>query len=315
MSEIINHDAFRFEGRGVDSDALLRFMVTSFAELHPRLLSEQVIDANFDPYIATVLKIDEDGSPIQSTLYANRRPTKHKFPVKKIFPDCTSPHSRIWIRWRWDAFEFPPGENMSNWIKASDLGMRLMKSNNQEDGVHDPDTWEGFGVTDFAIRLVATPSESVDQVEVLAVALPVPLESLSTLPGGQAKSLPGYPVIGLLKPELAFHAILNLEPVRGDALPALPIALHTLADPPTPDCAMVRESMYAVWRSCVAANHMMAPTWNEVMAGADLDTDPIKARYSWPPAPTLVRARAGSSDENENDDDEEADSGEYLSRF
>ena len=304
MTELINHDAFLSDGVDIDSDKLLRFMVTSFAEISQRLVSEEVVDENFGPYVATVLRINEDGEPVDATLLANKRASNVKIHVTRLFPDCSNPHSRIWLRWGWDAFEFAPGSNFSNWVKASDLGMKIMKTNNKDDGLHESDVWEDMGVTDFVIRLVVTPVESVDEVEVRAVALPLPLEKLSTLPGGQAKSLPGFPVINLFKEaEKAYHVIPNMEPARGDGLPVLPILLHTLAEAPNPALDLVRESMYAVWRSCLAANYMSAQTWNQVVYGENLETDPIRSTYSWP-------AYVGNVAGDQNDGDTETETGE-----
>ena len=295
----ITHDAFNREVP-LDQDKLSRLVVKGLADIPQKLLDFGIIDADAKgPVVSTMMRISPDGDVIDSFLHIWSKKSTVKFPATVLFPQAPA-QARIAFRsFEFQAFDFTPSKYMSNWVKSRDLNTQLMKSNNRDDGFYDISEWAALGVRDFVIRVNVVPRDDVGEADVRLVALPVPYEDMSVLPGDTRAD--GYPCVAVLD-KVAILAVPNMEPVRKDGLPLLPMPVSNTEVPPIPDSTQILRAMYSFWSKPRVVVSASIATWTELVRGpASPNVGPVLASPAWP---ELV--------EQQSTDSESEEEGEYM---
>ena len=295
----INHDAFNREVP-LDQDKLSRLVVKGLADIPQKLQEFGIIDGNSKgPVVTTMMRISPGGDVVDSFLHIWSKKSTVKFPATVLFPDAP-PEARISFRsFEYQAFDFAPSKYMSNWIKSRDMNVQLMKSNNRDDGFYDAAEWATHGVKDFVLRVNVVPRDDVGEADLRLVALPVPYEEMSLLPGDTRSD--GYPCVAVLD-KVAILAVPNMEPVRKDGLPLLPMPVSNSEVPPIPDSAQIIRAMYAFWSKPRVVVSASIATWAGLVRGpASPNMGPVLAGLAWP---ELV--------EQLNSDSESEEDGKYM---
>ena len=175
-----------------------------------------------------------------------------------------------------------------------------MKTNSADDGFYDRAEWEGLGIKDFFVRANVVPRDEVDVVDIHVVAMPIPFDELCSLLGDT--NADGYPCIGIMD-KLGELAMPNLEPVRRDGLPILPLPRSNEETPPIPDAIEVLRAMYGFWSKPRVAVVSSAATWGDLVKGPQAPVcAPVLSKWAWP----IFTEGLGQ------EDDSASEEGEYM---
>ena len=184
-----------FEGtQDLNQERLLRLLIGGRSAIHAKLVEEGEIAAvGFNPYVSTTFRLNAEGDFLESYLdigqeqsNANR---KYKVSAKRVFNDCVSSDTKIILgKIDLSVFNFPPSSNHSDWLNASDFGLKFQKKNSKTDGIYTNEEWSEQGVGDFSIKVVVQATNQVGVASARIVAIPLPVDKLGQLPGGDAKT-------------------------------------------------------------------------------------------------------------------------------
>ena len=176
----IEDEAFRIE-RDLDNSILKEHEVLGFADAPDKLkalgrLDDAVIS------VMTILEVGPDGQVLNTRIGVTGPKESRKLPLNKLFyqsPEVAKLKTKI----DWRAFNFPPGQSVSEWVSSDDLEWTVMKSNNKNSGFYDQSTYKDINVNDWSCRLALNPTERANEATVSLVAIPRPVTELTDLPG------------------------------------------------------------------------------------------------------------------------------------
>lgn len=280
----------------LDFARMQRLVVGGRSAIRQKLMMEhEIADNGYSPYVTTTIRVDNEGEILESYLDVGQenQGKKQKFPARRIFLGCVSENTRILMgKLDMSLFNFSPSENHSDWMNASQFGLTFQKANNKQAGEYGSGEWVEQGVSDFALKLVINATAEVGVATARIVALPLPVERLGELSGGNAKDLHSYPAINVFaKPMELMMVPQNSEPARGDGLPVLPMVLYQ--GPPgeeafSLDATKLMRAMFAVWSTSSGVKGVTAEVFARELAAPPVGTDPVPAEWAWPSLETGV---------------------------
>lgn len=276
----LSHDSFTKE-IPLDQDKLSRLVVKGLDEIPKKLEEFGIIDnQSKGPIVSTIMRISPEGDVMDAFIHLWSKKTTIKFPATVLFPSAPAEARLAFKSFEFQAFEFIPSSYFSRWVKSRDLNVQLMKSNNRDDGYYEKEEWAELGVREFILRVNVAPREDVGEADVRLVALPVPFEEMTVLPGDARSD--GYPCVAVLD-KVGVFAVPNMEPVRKDGLPLLPIPLANAAVPPIPDSAQILRGMYSFWSKARMVVSASIAQWNDLVRGTQPpNLAPVLSRWAWP---------------------------------
>ena len=110
------------------------------------------------------------------------------------------------------------------WVPSSQIEWTINKSNNQDDSAYTTEELRRAGITEWSLHVNVHVSSSPDLVNIRWVAIPRPVENLSSHDASRS----GYPVIPLCDAEAQMAGVPS--PTRNDGLP---MYLAIINDGPT----------------------------------------------------------------------------------
>ena len=280
-----------FEGsRDLDVDRLQRLLIQGRSEIPTKLVNEEeIVEASYNPYVTTTIRINSDGEVLESYLDVGQmdQGKKQKFPADRVFSACKEKETKVILgKLDLSSFNFPPSSNHSEWKNASDFGLVFQRGNNKTAGTYPAAEWPTQGLSDFAMKLVVQVTEDPGLALGRVVALPLPVERLGELPGGNAKTEPGYPAIDLFSRSSDLLMLpQNHETIREDSLPVLPLLLYQGApgtEPTTLDTGKVFRAMYAVWSNVTGVRGCTSTRFGELTSATPMVISPVPPSWAWP---------------------------------
>ena len=274
----------------MDAARMQRLIIEGRSGIRQKLVREQEIEEQgFSPYVTTTVRIDSEGEILESYLDVGQETLgkKQKFTARRIFASCLSADTRILLgKLDLSLFNFGASSNHSDWRNASDFGLVFQKQNNRTNGEYVSGEWAQQGVGDFAMKLVILATEQVGLAVARVMALPLPVERLGELAGGNAKDSPFYPSIDMFGKAWDLQMLpQNMEPCRGDSLPVLPLFLYQGApgtEPASLEAERGRTAMYAVWSNLAGVRGFTAAAFQQLVSVPSVDASPVEVEWAWP---------------------------------
>ena len=291
-----------FEGNeDLNQERLQRLVIDGRSSIHAKLVTEdEITEVGFNPYVVTTFRLNAEGEFLESyfDIGQERSTRKHKFPAKRIFKNVASPDTKVIVgNINFGLFNFPPSSNHSDWLNASDFGLEFQKKNSKSEGTYSTAEWTEQGVGDFALKVVIQATSQVGVAAARIVALPLPVEKLGELPGGDAKTNHFYPCIDVFaNPTELLSLPQNTDPVRGDAVPVLPLFLYQ--GPPDSELGVINaaktfQAMYSVWSGLHGVRGCTADLFHRLTTATPIDVAPVPPEWAWP----LLQLQAEEEDE------------------
>lgn len=290
----LSHEAFSRD-IALDQDKLSSLVIRGLADIPKKLQEFGIIDnTSKGPVVSTVLGVSAGGEVGEAFLSMWSKKTKLKVPANRLFPQAPVDAKLSFPSFELQSFEFPPSSYFSKWTRSTDLNVQVMKTNSSDDGFYDKAEWAGLGIRDFIVRANVVPRDEPDVVDIHVVAIPIPMEELSSLPGDTKAD--GYPCVGLMD-KLGELAVPNLEPLRRDGLPVLPFSRSNEETPPIPDALQVLRAMYGFWSKPRVAVMTSAATWAELVKGPQAPgCVPALSKWAWPVLTENLDQESGSEE-------------------
>ena len=253
-----------FEGNeDLNQERLQRLVIDGRSSIHAKLVTEdEITEVGFNPYVVTTFRLNAEGEFLESyfDIGQERSTRKHKFPAKRIFKNVASPDTKVIVgNINFGLFNFPPSSNHSDWLNASDFGLEFQKKNSKSEGTYSTAEWTEQGVGDFALKVVIQATSQVGVAAARIVALPLPVEKLGELPGGDAKTNHFYPCTEL--------GVIN--------------------------AAKTFQAMYSVWSGLHGVRGCTADLFHRLTTATPIDVAPVPPEWAWP----LLQLQAEEEDE------------------
>lgn len=178
------HDVFTAEN-GISLPKLDQLEITGLVQL-PDLNNRQV--QSVDKFVvSSVINLDAHGAPADICVAVFRKKRILKIQANRLFPNAVFPDGKSKMiqldNIDYGGFLFPPSQLWSSWVSSSDVGAKLMISNNKVNGFHLQEEWAEYGVGPFMLRLAVEPGRDPDMAIVRLHALPGDRENLATYRG------------------------------------------------------------------------------------------------------------------------------------
>ena len=190
------------------------------------------------------------------------------------------------------------------WISSREFDWSVQKTNNKEQGSYNQDELEGFGITDWSLRVHIEVNEDPTVATVRWVGVPIPVVDLNSLPGDPKKV--GYPSVALSNGEANMAGVPNIENQSATSvgIPFYPVLINEAA--PSSAIVIPRDddiinAMGEFWRSGNSVRNMRLEDWNAATIGpGEPPSDRGTPVLTWPPVePARIREEEEYSDPSE----------------
>ena len=254
--------------------------------------------------VSTVLYVSDEGQILRTKLAMSGRAWSKKLDATLLFDDAPAGSRLVIKNLDVRGLEFPPGEKTSLWMSSTEFEWSINKTNNKEGGSFTGQELIDMGILQWSIRVHVIANTDPTIATLRWVAIPVPVEELTGLPGDARK--PGYPSVALSDGKANHTGVPDIEnqEARLVGTPFYPCMVNEAAPASAitiPEDENILSTMKAFWRDGNTVRAMRLADWQAATQGpGEPSSDRGTPSVAWPPATTPADNDESSSESSDD---------------